>query len=77
MGILTSLLVGAIAGWLAGIIMGKKHKLLVNIILGVVGGAVGGWLLSLFNISANGFLGNILVGVLGACILVFLARRIS
>ena len=45
MGLLYSLLIGAIAGWLAGKIMkGGGFGLLINIILGIVGGAVGNWL---------------------------------
>ncbi|MEM9687576.1 MAG: hypothetical protein AAF934_11745 [Bacteroidota bacterium] len=42
-GLLYSLLIGAIAGWLAGKIMkGGGFGLLINIILGVIGGVVGG-----------------------------------
>ena len=45
MGILYALLIGALAGWLAGKIMkGGGYGTLLNIILGIIGGAVGNWL---------------------------------
>ena len=44
MGLLYSLLIGAIAGWLAGKLMkGGGFGLLINIILGIIGGFVAGW----------------------------------
>ena len=48
MGFIAWLLVGGIAGWLAGVIMkGKGQGLLMNIVVGIVGGAIGGWIFKL------------------------------
>ena len=47
MGILSWIIVGLIAGWLASLVMkGKGSGLIRNIIIGVVGGLLGGWLAS-------------------------------
>ena len=75
MGLLIFLLVGAVAGWLAGQIMkGGGFGLLWNIILGIVGGVVGGWLFGKLGISAGGGLtGSIITAVAGAVVVVFVA----
>ena len=49
--ILMAILIGAVAGWLAGIIMRSKGSLLRNIILGIIGGFVGGFIFSLLHIN--------------------------
>ncbi len=77
--ILVMLLIGAVAGWLAGIIMNSKGSLLRNIILGIVGGFVGGWIFSLLNTSIALSLGpinvgTIIVSAIGACILIFVGK---
>ena len=75
MGLLYALLIGAVAGWLAGKIMkGGGYGLLVNIILGIIGGMVGNWLFGVLNISVGaGALGDIITGVIGAIAVLFVA----
>ena len=75
MGLLYSLLIGAIAGWLAGKIMkGGGFGLLINIILGIVGGAVGNWLFRVLDVSiGSGAISDIITGVIGAVALLFIA----
>ena len=48
--LLVSIVIGAIAGWIAGIIMNSKGGLIKNIILGVVGGFVGGFIFNLLQL---------------------------
>ena len=74
---IVSLIVGAICGWLAGIIMKSNNGIIINIILGVVGGAVAGALFGVLGISFHGIIGNIICGVIGACLLIFVARLIK
>ncbi|MGD0707917.1 MAG: GlsB/YeaQ/YmgE family stress response membrane protein [Anaerolineaceae bacterium] len=79
MGILSWIVVGLIAGWLAGQVMsGGGYGLIGDIIVGVVGGLLGGWLaINLLHISAdvNGInLESILVAFVGAVILLVLLR---
>jgi uncharacterized membrane protein YeaQ/YmgE (transglycosylase-associated protein family) len=82
MGLLTWIVVGAIAGWLAGQVMkGSGFGLIGDIIIGVVGALVGGWLAgALFNVpnAINGFnLTTILVAFLGAVVVLFILRLIK
>lgn len=63
-----SLIVGAVAGWLAGIIMKCPGSWLRNIILGIVGGVVGGFVAGLIGLAASNIIGRLLISVLGACI---------
>ncbi len=81
MGLFTWIIVGAIAGWLAGKVMkGRGFGLLGNIIIGVIGALVGGWLAgTLLNISnaISGFnLQTILVAFLGSVIVLYIAKLI-
>jgi len=75
MGILYALLIGALAGWLAGKIMkGGGFGALLNIILGIVGGAVGNWLFGALGIHiSSGILGDLITGVIGAVAILFIA----
>ncbi len=82
MDIIIGLVVGAICGWLAGIIMKSSHGLIVNIILGVLGGFVGGLLAKvtfslIFKHVELNWIGNLVFGVIGACILIAVARKIK
>ena len=79
MGLLSWIVVGAIAGWLSGQVMkGRGFGLLGDIIVGVAGGLVGGWLAGeLFKVpnAVNGFnLTSIVVAFLGAVVLIVVAR---
>lgn len=79
MGLLSWIVVGAIAGWLAGtLVKGRGFGCLGDIIVGVVGALVGGFLASqLFNMpdAVNGFnLGSILVAFLGAVVVIVIVR---
>jgi len=79
MGFLTWILVGLIAGWLAGQVMkGGGYGVLVDIILGIVGGVIGGWLFGALGIwPGGGIIGAILVAFVGAVILVWITRLIK
>jgi uncharacterized membrane protein YeaQ/YmgE (transglycosylase-associated protein family) len=81
MGILSWIVVGLLAGWLAGMVMkGGGYGLIGDIIVGVLGGLLGGWIAtSLLHIGAgvNGInLESILVAFVGAVILLVLIRLV-
>lgn len=79
MGIIATLIVGAIAGWLGGTIYkGSGLGLIGNIIVGLLGSGVGYWLLgSGFNISlGEGWIGSILTGAIGAIVILFVINLI-
>ena len=79
MGFLAWIVVGLIAGWLAGQVMrGGGYGVLVDIILGLVGGVVGGWVFGLLGIwPGGGMIGSIVVAFVGAVILVGIARLLK
>ena len=72
--ILISLALGAVAGWLAGIVMNSRGTLLRNIIIGIIGGFLGSFVFGLLGISFAGYLGTVIESAAGACILIFLFR---
>ena len=62
-GLIIFLVIGAIAGWIAGQIMsGGGFGLVGDIVVGVIGALIGGWLLGLFGISVGGLIGSIVAG---------------
>jgi uncharacterized membrane protein YeaQ/YmgE (transglycosylase-associated protein family) len=69
--IILMLIVGAIAGWLAGqIVRGFGFGLIWNIVLGIVGAIIGGWLLTQLGFAPfPGFIGSIVNATIGAVIL--------
>lgn len=73
--IICNLVFGALAGWLAGKIMGTNGSMARNIILGLCGGVVGSIILGIFGIHGRGTIGTIAVSVVGACILIWLTRK--
>jgi uncharacterized membrane protein YeaQ/YmgE (transglycosylase-associated protein family) len=73
---LYAILVGLIAGWLAGQVMkGGGYGVIVDILLGLVGGVIGGWLFGALGIGAGGgVIGSIIVAFVGAVVLVAITR---
>ena len=76
--ILIWLVIGAIAGWLAGQVMrGAGFGLLGNIIVGIIGAILGGVIFGALGITFGGILGSLLGAFLGACILLFLISLVK
>ncbi|MCA9950413.1 MAG: GlsB/YeaQ/YmgE family stress response membrane protein [Anaerolineales bacterium] len=80
MGILSWIIFGALAGWIASLITGRNERqgCLMNIIVGIIGASLGGWIMSLFGGSGvTGFnLPSFLVAVLGAVVLLAIVNFI-
>ena len=78
-GIIAWLIIGAIAGWLAGVLVkGGGFGLIVDIIVGIVGAFIGGWLAGVLHISlGGGWIGSIITALIGAVILLFIIRLIK
>jgi uncharacterized membrane protein YeaQ/YmgE (transglycosylase-associated protein family) len=78
-GIILWLIIGAVAGWLAGkIVEGAGFGLIVDIIVGIVGAFIGGWLAGVLGIDiGGGLIGSLIVAVIGAVILLFALRLIK
>ena len=72
------LLIGLIAGWLAGRVMkGGGFGIVGDMIVGVIGAFLGGWLFSMMGISAGGTIGAIITAFVGAVVLILLLRLIK
>ncbi len=76
--LLVWLVIGAVAGWLAGLIMkGDGYGLVGNIIIGIIGSVIGGWLFgALFVGGPSGIVGAIIGATIGAVILIFILRLV-
>ena len=78
MGIIAWIIIGAIAGWLAGQIMkGAGFGLLGNIVVGIVGAVVAGWLLPQLGIRlGGGWIGEIINGAIGGIVVLVILSLI-
>ena len=81
MSIIAWIVLGLVAGWLAGMVMrGGGYGIIGDIILGIVGALIGGWLwglLSRTDVTLGFNLPSLLIAVLGAIVLIGLSRLIS
>ena len=78
MAFLWFILLGALAGWLAGqITKGSGFGLLGNIIVGVLGAVLGGWLARILGIWSGSLLGELIIATLGAVLLLYLIRQLK
>ena len=72
------LIIGAIAGWLAGVIKkGKGFGLGGNLIVGIVGAMLGGFLFGLIGLQSTGVVGSLVVATIGAVVLLSLISKFS
>ena len=72
------LIIGAVAGWLAGLIMkGTGFGLIGDIVIGILGAVVAGFLFPRLGLHiGNPIVGDIVGAVVGACLLLLVARLI-
>lgn len=78
MGLIATLIIGGIAGWLAGVIMkGQGQGLLMNIVIGVIGGFIGGFVFSLLGFGYTNVVGSLVVATVGAVILLWVVNKIK
>ena len=81
MSILALIILGLVAGWLAGMVMrGGGYGILGDIVLGILGALIGGWLTALLlgRDMVNGFnIESLIVAVLGAIVLIAISRAFT
>jgi uncharacterized membrane protein YeaQ/YmgE (transglycosylase-associated protein family) len=72
------LIIGAIAGWLAGtFVKGGGFGLIGDIVVGIVGAFIGGWLAGMLHIHVGaGWIGSILTAAVGAVLLLIILRAV-
>ena len=67
MGFIWYIIIGIVAGFLAGKIMrGGGFGLVINLLLGILGGVLGGWVFALFGLAASGLIGSLITSTVGA-----------
>lgn len=81
MSIIVWIIVGALAGWIASMIMKTDASMgaLANIVVGIIGAFIGGWLVSLFGVNvAEGELNipSVLTAILGAVVLLAIIKAV-
>ncbi len=78
MDILLWIVLGALAGWIASMIMKSSHGVLMDVILGIIGGFVGGFIMNVLGQpGVTGFnIYSIIVAVIGASVLILLGRAV-
>jgi uncharacterized membrane protein YeaQ/YmgE (transglycosylase-associated protein family) len=75
---LGTIIIGILAGWLAGKLMrGRGFGLIGDLVLGLIGGVLGGWIFTELNVPGpNGMIGSLAIATIGAVILVWIAHTI-
>lgn len=76
--ILVWLIIGAIAGWLAGVVVkGYGFGLVGNIVVGILGAVIGGWLLGAMGFVTTGLFGAVIGATAGAILLLLIVRLVK
>lgn len=76
---LVFLVIGAVAGWISGLLVkGGGFGLIGNIVVGILGAVIGGWLFGQLGIPVGGeWFGRIFTATIGAVVLLFLIRLVK
>ena len=78
MSIFWFLIIGALAGWIAGqITKGHGFGLVGNLVVGILGALLGGFLFDLLNVAAYGLLGRLIMSVVGAVVFLFIVSFVK
>lgn len=76
--LLLFLLIGAVAGWLAGsLTKGKGYGIVGNMVLGIIGAINGGFLFGLVGITTDGIIGSLISATVGAIVLIVIVKLIK
>jgi uncharacterized membrane protein YeaQ/YmgE (transglycosylase-associated protein family) len=77
-GLIEAIVIGLIAGWLAGKVMkGRGYGVPMDILLGIAGGVIGRFVFGLLGLSSWNLIGSIIVSFVGAVILIWLVRQLK
>jgi len=77
MDVIVSLIIGAVVGWLASLVMKTNAQMgtIANVIVGIVGSALGFWLAGILGLAAGGPIMAWLIAIAGACGLIALLKQ--
>jgi uncharacterized membrane protein YeaQ/YmgE (transglycosylase-associated protein family) len=76
MGLIVTLIIGGVIGWLASLIMktGAQMGIIANIVVGIIGAGLGFWLAGALGIVAVGSVGAWIISVIGAVVLIAILK---
>jgi uncharacterized membrane protein YeaQ/YmgE (transglycosylase-associated protein family) len=74
-GLITMLIIGVIAGWIAEKVTASDHGIFTNILVGIAGAFIGGKLAEVLQIPVFGFVRLLIAATVGAIIILFVWRR--
>ena len=78
MNLILFLIIGGIAGWLAGLIMkGRGFGVMANVCIGIVGSVLGGFVFRLLGLAAQGAVGELVTATVGAVLLLAVVSAIK
>ena len=75
-GLITMLIIGGLAGWIAGKITDFRHGILTNILVGMAGAFIGGKIAEMLEIPVIGFFRVLICAIVGAVIILFVWQRV-
>jgi uncharacterized membrane protein YeaQ/YmgE (transglycosylase-associated protein family) len=78
MWLIWTILIGIVAGWLAGqIVKGRGMGIGIDLLVGIVGAVLGGWIFALVGLAAYGLIGRLVMATAGAVVLLLLVRAVK
>ena len=79
MGLIVTLIVGAVVGWLASIVMKTNAQMgaVLNIVVGIVGAWLGSLLFGMVGFAATSTISTLIVSIAGACALIVILKALG
>lgn len=79
MGLIVSLIIGGLVGWLASIVMKTNAQMgvIANVLVGLVGSSLGFWLAGLLGIAPAGGIIRFVIAIAGAVLLIFILGKVG
>ncbi len=71
MGFFSLIIIGGLAGWIAGMIIGSRHWIFTNILIGILGSWLGSQIADELHIFVRGSLGHFIAALAGSCVILF------
>ena len=71
MGFFSLIIIGGLAGWIAGMIVGSRHWIFTNILIGILGSWLGSQIADIANVAVAGSLGHFVAALVGSCVILF------
>lgn len=78
MNLLWFLIIGGLAGWIAGLLVRNAgFGVIGDVVIGIIGAVIGGYLFGLLGVSTYGLIGSLITATVGAVVLIFLFRLLK